>query len=803
MIGQEQRHLLMEIERCSNQPYEPNRNIRAEVFSLLQLIESERKEGHVEEEKLTYAEAVVLKMLAEERFHKKQGIELAYEWTLRARRLAPGYQAAAELECLLLLHMAGDELANQKPFPAILETDNAATRKKHVEDILQGVEARLEKAAKRQEILEKGLHAAREASHASYEQIYTELLFQSTQRETLLHETAERAKAFAESLLGSFYSSELLDELQKAVRAVAATETAMSAMVRKHIPVEETTPAESALEMLNELIGLTEIKDRVKQLAQFLQYQKIRSEKGWMMRDPQPLHVVLMGNPGTGKTTLARLLAKLYHELGLLERDEVIEVDRSHLVGAYIGQTEQRTMEAVQRAVGGVLFIDEAYSLNQGDGQGSDYGQVAIDTLVAAMTSGEYAGKFVVILAGYPEEMRNFLAANTGLRSRFPESGYYLLPDYSNEELLTIAKKVAERNDYTLLPATLQAIGQRIEQERVDETFGNARAVTNIVLDAIFTKGNRVNLDSELQLNDFMVIEPEDVTLKQKKASDEPLQDIEHLIGLTSLKAELKKIVSFLKIQRFRLQQGLHAVPVELHAVFTGNPGTGKTTVAKLYAKLLREAGYLKRGHLVTVSRADLVANYVGQTATQTKRKIREALGGVLFIDEAYALLSAGENDFGREAIHTLVDEMSKHEENLVVVLAGYPHEIEQLIQSNPGLSSRFKKYFYFPDYTDKELLQILRSSIDAAGYSLDEEAEGKIAQKLGWLYEQELLSGNARFVKTIVMEAIQEQAVRLGSLPQTALTTELLDLLTWDDFAPVFARLVTGTVFDASETGI
>ena len=164
--------------------------------------------------------------------------------------------------------------------------------------------------------------------------------------------------------------------------------------------------------------------------------------------------------------------------------------------------------------------------------------------------------------------------------------------------------------------------------------------------------------------------------------------------------------MSFVKMQQFRRNNGFPAVPIQLHAVFSGNPGTGKTTVAKIYAELLKECGILKRGHLIVTSRADFVASYVGQTAAKTKKKIKEALGGVLFIDEAYSLLGQA-GDFGKEAIDTLVDEMTKYNENLVVILAGYPNEMEALLNSNPGLHSRFKKFFHFPDYRMEELITI------------------------------------------------------------------------------------------------
>jgi SpoVK/Ycf46/Vps4 family AAA+-type ATPase len=205
-------------------------------------------------------------------------------------------------------------------------------------------------------------------------------------------------------------------------------------------------------------------------------------------------------------------------------------------------------------------------------------------------------------------------------------------------------------------------------------------------------------------------LEKRDFIIDDVEVKVDPQQKLNRLVGLTNVKEEVHSIISFVKMQKLRREHGLPVVPIQLHSVFTGNPGTGKTTVAKVYAELLKECGLLKRGHLIITSRADFVAGYVGQTSIKTKRKIREALGGVLFIDEAYSLLGQTSGDFGKEVIDTLVDEMTKHNENLVIVLAGYPNEMKLLLESNPGLQSRFKKFLHFADYSPIELLQIMKS---------------------------------------------------------------------------------------------
>ena len=521
---------------------------------------------------------------------------------------------------------------------------------------------------------------------------------------------------------------------------------------------------------LENMTGLERVKKEVRAQIARVNISMKAAKAGAKHKDSHgTLHMAFVGEPGTGKTTVAKMVGKIYCALGVLPGDEVYTVSRADLVSQYIGGTARCVREVCQRADGGVLFIDEAYSLV--NSEQDSYGKEAVDTLIQEMENRR--DTMMVILAGYEKPMMEFFKANPGFKSRVPNIIHF--DDYELEEMVQIFESMAVADGYYLDADALSRLSGLLREKSKEADFGNARGVRNVLDQVIAAQSQRLSAqlaqgDENVQIN-YDELTGADIEVIQKKVNTEEktieqlLEELERLEGLQSVKKQVNDMVNSMKYINLMKERGLNPGRNQgtMHLIFSGNPGTGKSTVASLLGQIYVKLGVLRKNTFILAKRSDLIAQYMGQTAARVANKVAEADGGILFIDEAYQLYNGEQDSYGEEAIGTLLSLVEEKRDSLMVILAGYTENMDEFLEVNPGLRSRFPNIIEFTDYSVDELLRIFEKMAATDGKKLEDGVLSLVKQEIeSRRAGNEKEFANARGVRNILDEIILKQRSRI-----------------------------------------
>ncbi len=538
-----------------------------------------------------------------------------------------------------------------------------------------------------------------------------------------------------------------------------------------------------ARKTLNELVGLKRIKEKINALGHLQEFGGMRAKAGLPFKKVS-LHACFLGPSGTGKTTVAGLIGQIYKEMGLLSSGHVVYEERSTLIGRYYDSELKETERAIRNAEGGVLFIDEAYSLFVEDDV-KDPGHKVIEALLTAL-SDENKRDWMLILAGYPKDMEKLLNCNQGLKSRVQDRFYF--DELTEDELVEVADLYCRRNNFSFTPEAHRALESAISDIYAtrDKMFGNARDINNLmekqVIPAMATRlCGMEDLPTEKQLR---TIEKADIPVIKKTYSSRKMDKLNRMVGLGELKQSISSHLNFVRMVNQRMSHGLYTSMPPLHMIFSGNPGTGKSTVAEFMGEIYASMGVLSHGEVIKVEKRDLVSPHVGETEKKMSEILERAKGNVLFIDEAYQLWSPEVgNDFGRIVVDSLLTTLANDRIDMIVILAGYTNEMERLLSMNSGLRSRFPYTFHFKDYSAEELIEIADMVVKREKFVLSPVARKRLESLIRREVSKKNDSfGNARFVNRMIMTKIlPAMASRLAALEEVPTKKQLTTIVAED----------------------
>lgn len=525
---------------------------------------------------------------------------------------------------------------------------------------------------------------------------------------------------------------------------------------------------EEVMAEFDKYVGIDEIKKTMLSIVNSIRsFERLHPGETYILKD----HYIFIGNPGTGKTTIARVFADALSAMGVLPSGQLVEVSPGDLKGQYQGHTAPKVDAAFDRAMGGVLFIDEAYGV--WNGENDDFGTEAVTALIK--NAEDRRGKMIAILAGYEKEMGVFSTANPGIASRFNVNIKFR--DYKGPELTEIARRMIKAQGYTLDNSAELGIGKFFDKMELakQKDFANARDVRNAVDKAIKTQNTRIQKESSkpgFDASKEFVLTMNDISGSSEKpplSVDQVLAQLDDLIGMDDIKQEIRKLANVAMVNRMRMERGLGSAALQpVNIILTGNPGTGKTTIAKRLGEVLHAAGVLPSDKVVEREAKTILSGYINESGRNMEKAVDEAMGGVLFIDEAYNLLPVpgSMNNTGNEALDALMTRMENDKGKFVVVIAGYKDRMEELTRrGNPGLMSRFNKRFHIDDYSAEELIRIFKFNLEKRNFKITGEAEAELRKTVKHMVDNKGLHfGNAREIVNLLNEAMELQGNRIAS---------------------------------------
>lgn len=549
----------------------------------------------------------------------------------------------------------------------------------------------------------------------------------------------------------------------------------------KDIATKTFQGVDSPDDKLKELIGLDGVKQQVAKMKNRMEFY---SSTGAKTEKISGNHMCFLGSPGTGKTTVARILTRILYDFGYIRENKCVEVDGNYFKSSYVGETASRTKAIIDYAMGGVLFIDEAYLLMDAKGTAGSAGTEALGALLKSMEDNQR--DFVVIFAGYEDSVNRLLNTNEGFSSRIKHKIYF--EDFTLMELMKIfeldMKHYAKNGHYRLANDARPLLERSFDMERTSPTFGNARVVRNALdmlldihadhyMNGLLMEADKFVLtkkdvevyvsDREKQITedtrnyiasqnlDSQIINFNDLKSRTKDGSVNPDKELQSLTGLAVLKKEIAKMKA-----QFEFYNGSMGGNEGHHMCFMGSPGTGKSTVAKIITGYLYQMGMIRRNEYLDINGDFLRGMYVGHTGKRTEAVINYCQGMVLFLDEAYLLGQGKDGDnFGQEAIGVLIDAMEKRRQDFVVIVAGYEREMKAFLNMNSGMQSRISHTFHFESYTPYELAQMMQSLARKDKFTIARDVWIPLQQYLQTKVDDPYF-GNGRFIRNLWQDVKQ-----------------------------------------------